>query len=138
MLQCFHSFCQECLENLETRQQQGETILPCPNCRQGTTLPPNGVAGLQPALHIHPFLETIQRHKKPVLSASASNESADPENSGVKVETRRRDSTRRYTTEIIRQLASIEKITKTTMTQIRDRPRVSRGMYVCMYVCMYV
>ena len=128
MLQCFHSCCQECLENLEKRDQQGQPILTCPKCRQDTPLPTGGVAGLQPALHINRFLETIQRQKKPEISASTRNEYADPENGGTKAETHRRDSSRKYKTEIIRQLESIEEITKTAMAEIKD---LSRGMYIC-------
>ena len=51
MLQCAHTFCAECLGGyLRTYQQQKRAVpgkLPCPTCRELTTLPRNGIAGLK-------------------------------------------------------------------------------------------
>ena len=52
VLRCFHVFCTKCLEPIVQRSEQGQTIL-CPNCRQPTQLPQNGVPGLQGAFHVH-------------------------------------------------------------------------------------
>ena len=56
-LQCNHIYCRQCLRRLVDRDQQGQLILTCPNCRQVTPVPANGVAGLQPAFHINNLLE---------------------------------------------------------------------------------
>ena len=58
------------------RDEQGQLVLSCPNCRQITPVPANGVAGLQPAFHINHLLdiaEDLRRDKE----APASAERAD-------------------------------------------------------------
>ena len=56
LLQCFHTYCRECLVKLVVRDQQGELCLICPTCRQATPVPANGVTGLQSAFQINKFL----------------------------------------------------------------------------------
>jgi len=63
-LQCFHIFCQKCLVKQVVRDQQGQLSLSCPICRQVTPVPSNGVAGLQSAFVIVPFLELRDSFKK--------------------------------------------------------------------------
>lgn len=51
MLKCGHTFCSDCLTGyLKTYLQQKGAVagkLPCPTCRDLTTLPPSGVPGLR-------------------------------------------------------------------------------------------
>ena len=56
LLSCFHVFCKQCLERL-VLQEEGQLILRCPNCRRATTLPPQGVSGLQSDFHAHHLFE---------------------------------------------------------------------------------
>ena len=63
-LQCNHIYCQLCLRKLVERDQQGQLILTCPNCRQVTPVPANGVAGLQPAFQTNRLLDILKEHKK--------------------------------------------------------------------------
>ena len=56
VLMCFHIFCTKCLQPLVCRKDQGHTVQ-CPNCRQLTSLPQNGVSGLQFAFHIAHLFE---------------------------------------------------------------------------------
>ena len=66
-LQCHHIYCQQCLGRLVVRDQQGQLVLICPNCRQVTPVPANGVAGLPAAFHINNLLElrdTLKEQKK--------------------------------------------------------------------------
>ena len=56
LLQCFHVFCNKCLEQIAARGQQGQPLI-CPNCRKTTQKPPNGISGLQGAFHIHHLFE---------------------------------------------------------------------------------
>ena len=63
-LQCNHIYCRQCLRRLVDRDQQGQLILTCPNCRQVTSVPANGVAGLQPAFQTNHLLDILKEHKK--------------------------------------------------------------------------
>ena len=66
-LQCHHVYCQQCLRRLVERDQQGQLVLTCPNCRQVTPVPANGVAGLPAAFHINNPLElrdTLKEQRK--------------------------------------------------------------------------
>ena len=64
VLQCDHVYCRECLRQLLLRNLPGERSLTCPNCRQDTPVPENGVQGLQPAFQINNFLEIQDVLKK--------------------------------------------------------------------------
>ena len=70
LLQCFHVFCEDCLQRLVVQDHQGQLSLRCPNCRQSTILPPTttDVSCLQSAFHIHHLLEiqdALQKLKQP-------------------------------------------------------------------------
>ncbi len=73
LLQCFHIYCQDCLKRLVFRNQKGEFVLTCPECRQETPVPAGGAAGLKPAFHINRLLGIMEEHKKE--SAHAENSS---------------------------------------------------------------
>ena len=67
MLQCFHVFCEKCLQPLARRSPQGQAIS-CPNCRHLTPLPQNGVPDLQGAFLIHNLFDiqdTLQKVSAP-------------------------------------------------------------------------
>ena len=64
LLQCHHVYCQKCLVRLVFRDQQGQLVVTCPNCRRATPVPANGVAGLQSAFHINHLLEIQDSFKK--------------------------------------------------------------------------
>ena len=66
LLSCFHVFCKQCLKLV--LQEGGRSILRCPNCRRATTLPPQGVSGLQSDFHAHHLFEiqdTLVKAKEP-------------------------------------------------------------------------
>ena len=56
------------------RDQQGQLILTCPNCRQVTPVPANGVAGLQAAFQINHLLEIVEEHKTMTRRSVSSSE----------------------------------------------------------------
>ena len=64
LLQCFHIYCRDCLVKLVIRNQQGQLSLTCPTCRQATSIPANGVTGLQSAFQVNHLLEILEQHKK--------------------------------------------------------------------------
>ena len=81
LLQCLHVFCQTCLVKLVFRDDQGRLVLSCPNCRQITPVPANGVRGLQPAFHINHLLdiaEDLRREKEAPVSAERADSSSSP------------------------------------------------------------
>ena len=63
-LQCHHVFCQQCLVPLVVRGRHGRCSLTCPNCRQVTSTPDSGVAGLQSAFNVIPLLDIQESLKK--------------------------------------------------------------------------
>ena len=68
LLQCFHVFCENCLKLLARQTPQGQ-VVECPNCRQPTSLPQNGVPSLQGAFLIHHLFDIQDILKK--MSAPA-------------------------------------------------------------------
>ena len=58
------------------RDEQGQLVLSCPNCRHITPVPANGVAGLQPAFLINHLLDIAEDLKRG-KDAPASAEMAD-------------------------------------------------------------
>ena len=69
LLKCFHVFCEKCVAPLarQTRREGVQTVK-CPNCRQRTNLPPNGVAGLRSAFPIHHLFDihdTLEKVRAP-------------------------------------------------------------------------
>ena len=63
LLQCFHVFCEKCLKPVAHQTPQGQ-VVECPNCRQPTSLPQNGVSGLQGAFLIHHLFDIQDILKK--------------------------------------------------------------------------
>jgi len=78
-LQCHHVYCRKCLVKLVVRDQQGQLCLNCPSCRQVTPVPANGVAGLQPAFNIVPFLELRHSFKNPLVTVEKAPETPSRE-----------------------------------------------------------
>ena len=65
LLQCFHVYCKDCLQQLVVIDRQGQLSLRCPTCRQSTLLPQaSGVSGLQSAFLIHHLFEVQDALKK--------------------------------------------------------------------------
>ena len=84
LLQCFHVYCQHCLVPLGVRDQQGQLSLTCPTCRQVTSIPDRGVAGLKPAFHINHLLEIYKDSVKKLDNPAATPEGAV---GGTKIDT---------------------------------------------------
>ena len=79
LLQCLHVFCKTCLVKLVFRDEHGQLVLSCPNCRYTTPVPANGVTGFQPAFHINHLLdiaEDLRREKEAPASAERADSSS--------------------------------------------------------------
>ena len=63
LLHCFHVFCEKCLKPVARQTPQGQ-VVECPNCRHLTSLPQEGVSGLQGACLIHHLFDIQDILKK--------------------------------------------------------------------------
>ena len=82
LLQCHHVYCRGCLVKLVERDEQGQLVLSCPNCRKITPVPANGVSGLQPAFQTNNLLE-IRAPLKKALSQTIIDDDSEIKDSPV-------------------------------------------------------
>ena len=65
VLDCLHSFCTVCLNELKERQDPQDTFkIPCPLCRQETTLKENGVTDLPNDFKLSALVEEVTLQEK--------------------------------------------------------------------------
>ena len=72
LLQCFHVFCEKCIQKClkpVAHQTPEKQVVECPTCRQSTSLPQNGVSGLQGAFLIHHLFDIQDLFKKVITPA---------------------------------------------------------------------
>ena len=74
LLQCFHVFCQLCLEPLVSRD--GQSLL-CPACHRSIPLGPNGVSGLQSDFHVQHLFEIRDTLEKVQATKNTKCEKCD-------------------------------------------------------------
>ena len=69
MLNCFHVFCEHCLQRLVVQEREGQFSLRCPTCRRSTFLPQaTGVSSLQSAFYVHHLFDVqnaLEKMKEP-------------------------------------------------------------------------
>ncbi|XP_022108359.1 tripartite motif-containing protein 2-like [Acanthaster planci] len=70
ILNCLHSFCEECL--LRYQPSQGPVKLSCPVCRQETVILEDGVAGLKTNFPLRGMVEAFQKQEKILASGRSS------------------------------------------------------------------
>ena len=58
------TYCKLCLRRIVVQNDDGQLVLPCPECRQETPIPPRGVAGLTPAFYINTLLGIVQEPRQ--------------------------------------------------------------------------
>ena len=58
ILNCHHSFCKLCLDNVPLHYQREQPLLKCPTCRKLTPLKEGGVSRLPPSFLLNSLLET--------------------------------------------------------------------------------
>ena len=75
-LDCHHTFCSQCLILLARKGQKNPDTILCPNCRQTTYLPENGIHGL-------PVNFVVEKLKS--ISATADKTEAGPSTEGCPV-----------------------------------------------------
>ena len=64
LLDCFHSFCFKCLQELRDRQDQKSRKLPCPLCRKETILTEKQVAGLPDDFKLSAMVDEVTMQEK--------------------------------------------------------------------------
>ena len=65
LLECFHVFCENCIKPLARQTPHGQ-VVECPNCRQPTSLPKNGVPGAFLIHHLFDIHDTLEKVSAPV------------------------------------------------------------------------
>ncbi|XP_022111602.1 E3 ubiquitin-protein ligase TRIM56-like [Acanthaster planci] len=68
ILDCLHSFCEQCLLTYCSTKHQGCTEIPCPVCRQESQLPEAGVTGLKTNFYLIGLVEEIELQEKLLCS----------------------------------------------------------------------
>ncbi|XP_038050325.1 E3 ubiquitin-protein ligase TRIM71-like [Patiria miniata] len=71
ILDCQHSFCQNCLEKYYTGRYGGEPKMPCPVCRRETVLPETSIQGLKTNFHLMGIVEEVSLQEKVACSENA-------------------------------------------------------------------
>ncbi|XP_038062652.1 E3 ubiquitin-protein ligase TRIM56-like [Patiria miniata] len=64
ILECLHSFCEQCLLKYCSTKHQGSTEIPCPVCQQETQLPETGVQGLKNNFYLIGLVEQSELQDK--------------------------------------------------------------------------
>lgn len=77
LLQCFHTYCQQCLVQLVDKDQQGQFGLTCPACRQVTPIPQGRVKDLRPAFHINHLLKIQEKYSRRSRRSKGNTSSRD-------------------------------------------------------------
>ncbi|XP_022101634.1 E3 ubiquitin-protein ligase TRIM56-like isoform X2 [Acanthaster planci] len=70
VLDCFHSFCQECLQDYYESRYKDTPEIPCPSCRHMTALPETRIQGLKTNFHLMGIIEEISVQEKVAHSES--------------------------------------------------------------------
>ncbi|XP_038062537.1 tripartite motif-containing protein 2-like [Patiria miniata] len=68
ILECLHSFCEQCLLKYCSTKHEGYTAIPCPVCRQETKLPESGVNGLKTNFYLIGLVEEFELQERVVCS----------------------------------------------------------------------
>ncbi|XP_038066259.1 E3 ubiquitin-protein ligase TRIM56-like [Patiria miniata] len=71
VLNCLHSFCEECLVKYREGTHRGAPQIPCPVCRQETVLPQSGIQGLKTNFHLVSLIEEFELQKKVACSGDS-------------------------------------------------------------------
>ncbi|XP_022099510.1 E3 ubiquitin-protein ligase TRIM56-like [Acanthaster planci] len=70
ILDCLHSFCLNCLEELTGRQQAKADHITCPVCRQETAVPDTGLQGLPTCFFLSSLVDEINKQERLLGKAS--------------------------------------------------------------------
>ncbi|XP_038062530.1 E3 ubiquitin-protein ligase TRIM56-like [Patiria miniata] len=71
ILECLHSFCEQCLLKYCSTNRKDTTVIPCPVCRQETKLPEAGVQSLKTNFHLIGLVEAFELQEKVVGSGDS-------------------------------------------------------------------
>ena len=69
ILDCVHSFCENCLDEYHTTKYKDAVMIPCPLCRRETQLPTMGVPGLKTNFYLIGLVEEITLQQRLVSSS---------------------------------------------------------------------
>ncbi|XP_038064878.1 uncharacterized protein LOC119735245 [Patiria miniata] len=85
VLNCLHSFCEECLVKYRDGTHRGAPQIPCPVCCQETVLPQSGIQGLKTNFHLVGMIEEFELQEKVACSRDSKLlcETCDEENEAL-------------------------------------------------------
>ena len=83
LLDCLHSFCQNCLQELRDRQDKENRMLTCPVCRHATILPEKEVAGLPNDFKLSALVEEVTLQKKLIQGSEIKCQACDEGNKAI-------------------------------------------------------
>ena len=71
ILECLHSFCEQCLEKYYRSKYRDAPTIPCPVCRKETVLPETRIQGLKTNFHLIGMVEDFTLQEKVACSGDA-------------------------------------------------------------------
>ncbi|XP_038056031.1 E3 ubiquitin-protein ligase TRIM71-like [Patiria miniata] len=77
MLDCLHSFCLKCLEEMMSKQKPEAEKITCPVCRRETQVPDGGLQSLASSFFLSSLVDEVQQQKEVLGDASAPTATCD-------------------------------------------------------------
>ncbi|XP_038062856.1 E3 ubiquitin-protein ligase TRIM56-like [Patiria miniata] len=133
ILECLHSFCEQCLLKYRSTKHQDSTVIPCPVCRQETKLPEVGVQGLKTNFHLIGLVEELELQEKLVCPGGTKLrcETCDDDNEAThrcldcaqNICSRCQSSHKRFVTTSSHVIATLEDVREGKVKLMKENPK---------------
>ncbi|XP_038056004.1 tripartite motif-containing protein 2-like [Patiria miniata] len=77
MLDCLHSFCLNCLEEMMSKQKPEAEKITCPICRRGTQVPDGGLQSLSSSFFLSSLVDEVKQQEAVLGESSAPTTTCD-------------------------------------------------------------
>ncbi|XP_038052741.1 tripartite motif-containing protein 45-like [Patiria miniata] len=77
MLDCLHSFCLKCLEEMMSKQKPGAEKITCPVCRRETQVPDGGLQSLSSSFFLSSLVDEVKQQEEVLGEASIPTATCD-------------------------------------------------------------
>ncbi|XP_038053516.1 E3 ubiquitin-protein ligase TRIM56-like [Patiria miniata] len=88
ILDCLHSFCLNCLDELNSRQQPNADEITCPVCRQRTAVPDTGLQGLPYCFFLSSLVDEFNKQERLLGDAPADTRTYEECDEGLEAVSR--------------------------------------------------